>query len=130
MSHLDLECNLLSPPAIVYKGWLDSWIHGAITEAMAAIDARVEGEYRLWSGSVQGKFIELIPNQTIKMTWRTVEFPIHQRDSLVTITLKSHKQGTRFHVFHEEIPTVLEEQFLFAWREYYFPRLQNFFIAH
>ena len=44
MSDLDLECDLLSPPQVVYKGWLDSWIHGAITEALAAIDPKVEGD--------------------------------------------------------------------------------------
>ena len=51
MSDLDLECDLLSPPKVVYSSWMDSWIHGAITEALAAINPVVEGDYRLWSGS-------------------------------------------------------------------------------
>lgn len=130
MSDLELECDLLSPPAVIYKGWLDSWIHGAITEALAAINPQVEGEYRLWSGSVYGRFLSLVPNQTIKMTWRTVEFPSSMNDTIATITLKPKNTGTRFHVYHEQIPDVFLEQFRFAWQEYYFPRLQNFFITH
>ena len=130
MSDIDLECELLSPPEVIYKGFMDSWIHGAITEALAAIDPRVEGEFRLWSGSVRGKFLDLIPNKKIKMTWRTVEFPLTTPDSLVTISLKPYKHGTRFHVYHEEIPIPFFEQFRFAWEDYYFPRMRNFFIEH
>ena len=130
MSDLDLECDLLSPPAVVYKGWLDSWIHGAITEALAAINPQVEGEYRLWSGSVHGRFLDLVPNKTIQMTWRTVEFPLSMGDTIATITLTPQKMGTRFHVYHTNIPDIFLEQFRFAWQDYYFPRLQHFFIAH
>ena len=130
MRDLELEIDLLAPPELVYKGWLDSYIHGAISEALAAIDPKVDGEYRLWSGSVQGRFTQLITNKKISMTWRTVEFPITTEDSFVTITLKEIKAGTRFCVFHQKIPDVFFEQFRFAWQEYYFPRMQNFFIVH
>ena len=130
MSDLDLECILLSPPQLVYNGWLDSWIHGAITEALAAIDPRVEGDFRLWSGSVRGKFVNLIPNQQCQMTWRTVEFPLEMADTLVTLSFKNHKKGTLFHVYHTAIPDLFLEQFRFAWEDYYFPRMQRFFISH
>ena len=128
MSDLDLECDLLSPPKVVYSSWMDSWIHGAITEALAAINPVVEGEYRLWSGSVHGRFVDLAPNKMIKMTWRTVEFSLTDRDTMVTINLKPIKHGTRFHVFHEQIPDIFLEQFRFAWQDYYFPRMRNFFV--
>jgi len=130
MSDLDLECILLSPPKAVYQGWLDSWIHGAITEALAAIEPKVEGNFRLWSGSVQGKILDLIPNQKCTMSWRTVEFPLNLPDTVVTISFHSHKNGTRFHIYHTDIPEVFIEQFRFAWEDYYFPRLQRFFVVH
>ena len=130
MPDLQFHVELLSPPPVVYRGWLDSYIHGAISEAMAAINPVVNGEYRLWSGTVQGRFLELDPNKKIVQTWRTAEFALNMESSVVTLLFQERKQGTRLVVQHEKIPVVFEEQFRFGWEDYYFPRLKRFFIAH
>ena len=127
---LQVHVDLLSPPSLVYRGWLDSYIHGALSEAMAAIDPRVDGEYRLWSGTVQGRFIQLEPYKKIVQTWRTVEFPLTSASSLVTLTFKTQKNGTRLIVRHENIPEPFFEQFRFGWEDYYFPRMERFFIQN
>ena len=130
MRDLELETTLLSPPELIYRGWMDSYIHGAITEALAAIQPEVGGAFRLWSGAVQGRFLQIIPNKQITMSWRTVDFPPLTSDSKVRITLKAVKNGTLFTVYHQEIPEKFFEQFRFAWQDYYFPRLEKFFILH
>ena len=130
MADIQVYVDLLSPPTVVYRGWLDSYIHGAISEAMAAIDPVVHGEYRLWSGTVQGRFLKLEPNKKIVKTWRTAEFSLDMESSVVTLLFQEHKKGTRLVVQHENIPVLFLEQFRFGWEDYYFPRLKRFFVTH
>ena len=94
------------------------------------VDPRVNGEYRLWSGTVQGRFIELEANKKIVKTWRTAEFALNMRSSVVTMHFTEQKNGTRLIVEHEDIPDLFTEQFRFGWEDYYFPRLKRFFISH
>ena len=50
----------------VYTMWTTPAYHGAVTEALASIVAKKDGDIRLWSGAVSGHFIELIPNFYLK----------------------------------------------------------------
>ena len=128
MTSLQLHADVLAPPAVVYKTWLDPIQQGAITESIAAIDPRLEGEVRLWGGAVTGRILSLDPPKEIVQTWRTVDFPKLGPSSKLRLQFRAHKNGTRLVVSHEDIPPLMLDQFRFAWEEFYFPRLQIHFI--
>ena len=133
MRDLQLHVELAGPPILVYAMWLDQAQHGMITEAFAKINGVIGGQYELWNGVVRGKFLQLEKPKKIVQTWRTVEFddvPSTTKttpSSLLTLNLQKRKFGTRLVVTHERIPAILVEQFEFAWKEFYFPRMRYYF---
>ena len=127
MRDLQLHVELNGPPVLVYSMWLDQAQHGMITEAFAKINGVVGGSYELWSGVVRGKFKILERPKKIVQTWRTSEFLPQQDSTLLTLELKKHKFGTRLIVTHEKIPNVFIQQFEYAWKEFYFPRMKYYF---
>ena len=73
----------------------------------AEIDARVGGHYRLIMRSpdgeehdVSGIYREVVPNEKLVFTWAWRSTP--ERESLVTILLKSDGDGTLLTLMHEQ----------------------------
>src|SRR5690606_14110925 len=71
------------------------------TGDLVEIDPQVGGEFSLWDGAIQGKFISLEPFHKIVQEWY---FGEQEEQSIVTIKLHENKKGTSFEVNHVNIP--------------------------
>jgi activator of HSP90 ATPase len=81
-------------------------------------------EFSLWDGSIVGKNIEFIENKKIVQHWY---FGDQIEESIVTLTLHTHKQGTSVELKHTNIPDQDFNDIVEGWDEAYFGSLRDFY---
>ena len=77
----------------IYKAWLSTEGHSAITGSPAKVDGTVNGDFTSWDGYIWGMFLELEENKRIVQAWRTAEFPSEAEDSIVEILLEEESKS-------------------------------------
>jgi uncharacterized protein YndB with AHSA1/START domain len=81
-------------------------------------------EFSLWEGSIVGKNIAFEPNKKIVQKWY---FGDQEEDSIVTIKLHFHKQGTSAELTHTNIPDEAYNEMVEGWNDNYFGLLISFY---
>lgn len=111
----------------IYKAWLSSKGHSAMTGSPAKVTGRVGGKFTAWDGYIHGKTIALEPQHRIVQAWRTSEFPDNAPDSAVEITLKGTKNGTKVTLKHNGMPEDQVESYKQGWEDFYFKPMREYF---
>lgn len=122
-----LKAELPAEPEKVFKAWLSSDGHSAMTGSPARVEPRVGGQFTAWDGYITGKTLELKPYSRIVQAWRTSEFQETDPDSRVEIELEAVKGGTRLTLTHSNIPPGQAESYKSGWEEWYFSPMQEYF---
>jgi Activator of Hsp90 ATPase homolog 1-like protein. len=78
----------------------------------------------MWDGSIAGRNIEFEEGKRIVQQWY---FGEQDAESIVTIKLHPHKQGTSVELLHTNIPDEAYEDIEQGWIENYFGSLQEFY---
>jgi activator of HSP90 ATPase len=81
-------------------------------------------EFSLWEGSIAGKNISFEPNKQIVQQWY---FGEQQEESIVTIKLHAHTQGTSVELRHTNIPDEDYDEIVDGWNAVYFASLIDFY---
>ena len=81
-------------------------------------------EFSLWDGSITGINLEFEQGKKIVQKW---DFEGSPEDSIVTIKLHPHQQGTSIELRHTNIPDEAYENITEGWEEVYFGALQAFY---
>ncbi len=110
---LTIKRRFNASPAKVFSAWTDPekvkrWMGpGEVKSLHAEADPRKGGRYRWVMQSpdgeehdVSGVYREVIPNEKLVFTWAWKSTP--ERESLVTVTLKSDAGGTLLTLTHEQ----------------------------
>jgi len=113
-----------APPDQVYLALTNEATFQLWSGDQADIQAVPGGEFSLWDGSIVGKFIELEPPGKIVQQWY---FGDQQEESVVTIKLHPHAQGTSAELRHTNIPDADYEDIIDGWNETWFRSLQEFY---
>lgn len=113
--------------AEIYRAWLESKGHTAMTGSPAKVDGRVGGKFSAWDGYISGTTLELTPNQRIVQAWRTSEFPDEAPDSRVEILLEEVRGGTKVTLTHSDMPEDQVESYRQGWEDFYFKPMQQYF---
>jgi activator of HSP90 ATPase len=122
----------------IYKAWLSTEGHSAITGSPAKIDGTVDGDFVAWDGYIQGMFLELEENKRIVQAWRTAEFPAETEDSIVEILLEEETTGldtprkargysTLLTLKHTNIPEGQADGYKTGWEDFYFKPMRKYF---
>ena len=122
-----LSAVIPATPAEIYKAWLSTKGHTAMTGSAAKVDGKIGGKFTAWDGYIFGSTLALEPDQRIAQAWRTSEFPDEAPDSLVEITLKDTKPGTKITLTHSEIPAGQEDSYRQGWEDFYFKPMKEYF---
>lgn len=115
----------------IYKAYLTSEGHTAMTGSPAKIDGVANGDFTAWDGYIQGMFLQLEKNRRILQAWRTAEFPSDAEDSIVEILLEEVKTGldtprkargysTLITLNHSNIPEGQADDYKKGWEDFYF----------
>ena len=81
-------------------------------------------EFSLWEGNIVGKNIEFEEGRKIVQQWY---FADEKPDSIVTIKLHPHKQGTSAELVHTNIPDEAYDEMVEGWNDNYFGLLVRFY---
>ncbi len=81
-------------------------------------------EFSLWEGSIVGKNIAFEDGKKMVQQWY---FDGQEEESIVTIKLHPHKQGTSVELQHSNIPDEAYKEMVEGWNENYFGLLINFY---
>jgi len=111
----------------IYKAWLTSKGHSAITGSPAKASGKVGGKFTAWDGYISGKTLELTPNQRIVQAWQTSEFPDDAPDSRLEIELVEVKGGTKVTLTHSDMPKDQVESYRQGWKDFYFNPMKEYF---
>lgn len=119
-------------PEIVYKTFLSSKGHTAMTGGQAKTSDKVGDAFSAWDGYITGKNLELEPGKLIVQAWRTSEFPDDAKDSIFKIELsqiktKDGKTGTKLKMTHSNIPDGQEKAYGPGWHENYWEPMKKYF---
>jgi uncharacterized protein YndB with AHSA1/START domain len=110
-------------PEEIYKALTTEITIRLWTGDSVEIDPQEGGEFSLWDGSINGRFIELIPDKKIVQEWYFGD----EEQSIVTIKLHEHKKGTSFEVNHINIPDEAYEEIVEGWDNEYVGSLIDFY---
>ena len=114
-------------PAEIYKAWLSSKGHSAMTGSAAKVTRKVGGKFTAWDGYIFGKTLELEPEHCIVQAWRTSEFPDDAPDSRLEVLLVETKTGTKVMLTHTEIPKGQADEYKQGWEDFYFKPMKEYF---
>ena len=81
-------------------------------------------EFSLWEGSIVGKNLEFEENKKISQQWY---FEGEEAESIVTIKLHPHKNGTSAELLHTNIPDASYKEMVEGWNDNYFGLLIRFY---
>jgi activator of HSP90 ATPase len=114
-------------PGEIYKAWLSSEGHTAMTGSPAKVDGNVGGHFSAWDGYIFGKTLELIPYQHILQTWRTTAFPDDAPDSHLEVLLEGVPDGTKVTLTHRDMPDDQINSYRQGWEDFYFKPMKEYF---
>ncbi|HRK53900.1 MAG TPA: SRPBCC domain-containing protein [Cyclobacteriaceae bacterium] len=90
----------------------------------AEMSTEAGSEFALWEGSITGKNLEFVDGKKIVQQWY---FGDQKEDSIVTIILHEHENGTSVELRHINIPDEAFEDIVGGWNEVYFGSLSDFY---
>ena len=114
-------------PADIYKAWLSTKGHAAMTGNPAKVSGKVGGKFSAWDGYIFGSTLELEADRRIVQAWRTSEFPDDAPDSRLEILLEETSGGTKITLTHTDMPEDQVESYRQGWEDFYFKPMQEYF---
>ncbi len=115
---------IAAPPDQVFLALTNEATFQLWSGDQADIQAEPGGEFSLWDGSIVGKFLELEPPNKIVQQWYFGDQP---EESIVTIKLHLHAQGTSVELRHTNIPDTEYQDIVDGWNDVYFGSLSEFY---
>ena len=111
----------------VYKAWLSTKGHTAMTGSPATVEGKAGGKFSAWDGYIFGTTLELTPNERILQAWRTTEFPEDAPDSRVEILFEEAAGGTKITLAHTKMPEEQVDDYKQGWEDFYFKPMREYF---
>jgi len=111
-------------PADIYRALTNPLTIRLWTGDPAEMSTEPGSEFSLWDGSITGKNIAFEDDRKIVQQWYFGDQP---EDSIVTILLHAHKQGTSVELTQTNIPDEEYDDMVEGWNESYFGSLREFY---
>jgi activator of HSP90 ATPase len=118
-----------APPDVVYRAWISSEEHSAMTGSAAHVDPREGGDFDAWDGYIHGTTLTLEPFTRIVQTWRSANFTGEHADSAIEVLFENEGASTRVRVRHSNVP---DDQLGYedgGWQKSYFDPMKAYFAA-
>src|SRR5579863_5879881 len=122
-----LSTILPATPQAIYRAWLDTRLHSAMTGGAAVMSSQPGARVSAWDGYISGTNIELVPGERIVQTWRTTKFSETDPDSIIAVQLLSTAEGTRLTVTHSNVPDGHTSYEQGGWQQFYFEPMRRYF---
>jgi uncharacterized protein YndB with AHSA1/START domain len=124
--HFDVDYK--TTPEKIYQALMDAKLFKAFSGLPAEIDPQVGGWFKLFDAHIEGRNVELIPNQRIVQAWRPASWPAGEY-SIAHFELAARGAGTRFVFDHLGFPADQREHLTVGWEDHYWGPLHKYLNA-
>jgi len=121
--HQEVDFN--APAERIYEVLLDAKQFSAFTKHTAEIQPTAGGAFRLFGGRIEGRNVELVPNQRIVPAWRPASWDPGVY-SIVRFELVAQGPGTRIVFDHTGFPEENWEHLNEGWPRNYWEPLRTY----
>lgn len=115
---------ITAPPEEVFIALTNPATIQLWTGEVAEMSTEPDSEFSLWEGSITGKNLAFEIGKKITQQWY---FGDQEEQSIVTIILHPHKQGTSAELRHTNIPDEDFNDIVNGWDNVYFGSLIDFY---
>jgi activator of HSP90 ATPase len=122
------EVDFKATPARIYEVLLDAKQFSAFTKDTAEIQPQPGGTFKLFGGRIEGRNVELVPNQRIVQAWRPASWSAGTY-TIVRFELVARGAGTRIVLDHAGFPEDNWEHFNEGWPLRYWEPLHKYLNA-
>ncbi len=126
MIEFTVSDTIPASPADIYRAWLSSEGHTAMTGGGANCSDEPGAEFDAWDGYISGKNVELEQNRRIVQSWRTSQFGDSEPDSQIEVTLEATDGGTLVTLHHTSVPDD-GDHYRPGWQNHYFAPMKEYF---
>jgi len=114
-------------PEQLFNLLLKEELHTAFTGSKAKINDVVGEDFTAWDGYIEGKNLEIIPNQKIVQLWRSQEegWP-ENHFSTATFVFEAKDNGTELTFDQNNIPQVCADNVAQGWIDYYWKPMEEY----
>ncbi|RKP26759.1 activator of Hsp90 ATPase [Syncephalis pseudoplumigaleata] len=98
----------------------------AWTRGPAVIRPEVGSDFRLFDGNITGTIVELVPNETIVLSWRFASWPANHHSN-VAITLAQGDSSTELRLTQRGVPVGQEDTTRQNWQRFYWDSINRTF---
>jgi uncharacterized protein YndB with AHSA1/START domain len=127
MERIEMSVELEAAPEAVYRAWLSSEGHSAMTGSSARFEVEGRGAYTAWEGYISGRVLEAVEGRRILQDWRSSDFGDADGDSLLEVILEPKGLGTRLSLVHSRLPDGSSAEYEKGWLVYYFEPMKAYF---
>lgn len=120
------EVVVKATPQRIYELLLDAKQFSSLTGAPAEIDPSAGGAFFTFGKLIEGRTIELVPNQRIVQAWRPASWDPGVY-SIVRFELKPHNSGTMIVLDHTGFPEGDFKHLEWGWSHHYWDALKKTF---
>jgi activator of HSP90 ATPase len=124
--HFDVDYK--TSPERIYHTLLDAKEFKACTGLAAEIDPKVGGWFKLFEGQIEGRIVELVPNQRIVQAWRPASWAPGVY-SIAKFELVPKAPLTTIVFDHVGFAPELQEHLAAGWKEHYWEPLHKYLKA-
>ncbi len=122
-----IEVKIKAAVEKIYKAWLSSKGHSAMTGSKAEISNKPGDKFTAWDGYISGENIDLEENVRIMQSWRTTDFKKNQDDSLLEIEfIPLDENTTRLILIHSNLEPE-DLHYKQGWKDSYFEPMKKYF---
>jgi activator of HSP90 ATPase len=122
------EIDYKIPPARIYEVLLDAKQFAALTKDTAEIQPQAGAPFKLFGGRIEGRNVELVPNQRIVQAWRPADWPAGVY-SIIKFELLARGGGTRIVFDHAGFSEDEWETLSWGWQNHYWEPLHKYLNA-
>jgi activator of HSP90 ATPase len=122
------EIDYKIPPARIYEVLLDAKQFAALTKDTAEIQPQAGAPFKLFGGRIEGRNVELVPNQRIVQVWRPADWPAGVY-SIIKFELLARGGGTRIVFDHAGFSEDEWESLSWGWQNHYWEPLHKYLNA-
>ncbi len=107
-------------PERLYRLYLSSREHAVACGGWgrSKIDARVGGRMAM-APHIRGRLLWLVPGRMIVQTWRTANWKKYDPDSVLVLTFRRHRKGSRLTIVHANVPDSHAKSITGGWHSHY-----------
>jgi activator of HSP90 ATPase len=119
MNVIQQSVTLNASPEELFRTFLDSKRHSAMTGARARMSRRVGANFTAFDGELKGQNLLIVPNRMIVQAWRARQWKAADPDSILILRFTKAADGGRIELIHVNVPAYDRKGVRHGWPKYY-----------